>query len=220
MFEYVVKKNGLREEEARWFFQQLIVGLDYCHRMVSGVLNSSRHTGGVAAIIQPCDSSQQEWSSRQWGSHIKLAANSSGCGSSASQHFEGQSSCCSSLYICWAAALYCATPAHVLCLPSIMPGRCEPRHQAGEHAAGQQPAASGQNLRLWLLQGKDQSAAAAAATSSNQQPQPAAAARKPSSRPHAHWSLGRAGQAGAYAAADACGIDRLYPLLPGIGCRV
>jgi hypothetical protein len=36
MFEYVVKKNGLREEEARWFFQQLIVGLDYCHRMVRG----------------------------------------------------------------------------------------------------------------------------------------------------------------------------------------
>ena len=35
MFEYVVKKNGLKEEEARWFFQQLIVGLDYCHRMVS-----------------------------------------------------------------------------------------------------------------------------------------------------------------------------------------
>jgi len=33
MFEYVVKKNGLREDEARWFFQQLIVGLDYCHRM-------------------------------------------------------------------------------------------------------------------------------------------------------------------------------------------
>jgi len=37
MFEYVVKKNGLREDEARWFFQQLIVGLDYCHRM--GVVN-------------------------------------------------------------------------------------------------------------------------------------------------------------------------------------
>ena len=34
MFEYVVKKNGLREDEARWFYQQLIVGLDYCHRMV------------------------------------------------------------------------------------------------------------------------------------------------------------------------------------------
>lgn len=37
MFEYVVRKNGLREDEARWFFQQLIVGLDYCHRM--GVVN-------------------------------------------------------------------------------------------------------------------------------------------------------------------------------------
>ncbi len=34
MFEYVVKKNGLREDEARWFFQQLVVGLDYCHKMV------------------------------------------------------------------------------------------------------------------------------------------------------------------------------------------
>jgi hypothetical protein len=34
MFEYVVRKNGLREDEARWFFQQLIVGLDYCHKMV------------------------------------------------------------------------------------------------------------------------------------------------------------------------------------------
>uniref|UniRef100_A0A7S3QM01 Protein kinase domain-containing protein n=1 Tax=Dunaliella tertiolecta TaxID=3047 RepID=A0A7S3QM01_DUNTE len=37
MFEYVVKKNGLREDEARWFFQQLIVALDYCHKM--GVVN-------------------------------------------------------------------------------------------------------------------------------------------------------------------------------------
>lgn len=35
MFEYVVRNNGLREEEARWFFQQLIVGMDYCHNMVS-----------------------------------------------------------------------------------------------------------------------------------------------------------------------------------------
>lgn len=33
MFEHVVKKGGLRESEARWFFQQLIVGVDYLHRM-------------------------------------------------------------------------------------------------------------------------------------------------------------------------------------------
>ncbi len=40
MFEYVVKKNGLREDEARWFFQQLIVGLDYCHKRVRGQINT------------------------------------------------------------------------------------------------------------------------------------------------------------------------------------
>ena len=45
MFEYVVKKNGLREEEARWFFQQLIVGLDYCHRMVSACWGRLRACG-------------------------------------------------------------------------------------------------------------------------------------------------------------------------------
>lgn len=38
MFEYVVRKGGLRESEARWFFQQLIVAVDYIHRMVSGLL--------------------------------------------------------------------------------------------------------------------------------------------------------------------------------------
>ena len=40
MFEYVVRKGGLRENEARWFFQQLIVAVDYIHRMVrrKGVL--------------------------------------------------------------------------------------------------------------------------------------------------------------------------------------
>lgn len=35
MFEYVVRKGGLKESEARWFFQQLIIGVDYLHRMVS-----------------------------------------------------------------------------------------------------------------------------------------------------------------------------------------
>ena len=31
---YVAAKQGLTEGEARWFFQQLIVAVDYCHRMV------------------------------------------------------------------------------------------------------------------------------------------------------------------------------------------
>lgn len=35
MFQYVVKERGLDETEARWFYQQLIFGLDYCHKKVS-----------------------------------------------------------------------------------------------------------------------------------------------------------------------------------------
>lgn len=34
MLDYVKRKKGLAEDEARWFFQQLVIGLDYCHQMV------------------------------------------------------------------------------------------------------------------------------------------------------------------------------------------
>lgn len=43
MFEHVVRKGGLKESEARWFFQQLIVGVDYVHKMV-GLFASSHLT--------------------------------------------------------------------------------------------------------------------------------------------------------------------------------
>eukprot|EP01026_Neomeris_dumetosa_P045188 TRINITY_DN3826_c1_g1_i1.p1 TRINITY_DN3826_c1_g1~~TRINITY_DN3826_c1_g1_i1.p1 ORF type:complete len:373 (-),score=56.07 TRINITY_DN3826_c1_g1_i1:667-1695(-) len=33
LFDYVAKKGGLKEEEARWLFQQLMVAIDYCHKM-------------------------------------------------------------------------------------------------------------------------------------------------------------------------------------------
>ena len=50
MFEHVVRKGGLKESEARWFFQQLIVGVDYVHRMVSCGLRAAgfgvRHMHG------------------------------------------------------------------------------------------------------------------------------------------------------------------------------
>ena len=35
MFQYVKQRGGLEEVEARWFFQQLIIGMDYCHKMAS-----------------------------------------------------------------------------------------------------------------------------------------------------------------------------------------
>ena len=33
LFKHVATRRSLPEEEARWFFQQLLVGVDYCHRM-------------------------------------------------------------------------------------------------------------------------------------------------------------------------------------------
>ncbi|DBB12672.1 hypothetical protein WJX82_009176 [Trebouxia sp. C0006] len=37
MFQLVVRQRGLPEADARWYFQQLIIAIDYCHRM--GVAN-------------------------------------------------------------------------------------------------------------------------------------------------------------------------------------
>lgn len=43
MFEHVVRKGGLKESEARWFFQQLLVGVDYVHRMVRQLSGTSKY---------------------------------------------------------------------------------------------------------------------------------------------------------------------------------
>ncbi len=37
LFHYVQKQTKLKEAVARWFFQQLIIGVDYCHKR--GVAN-------------------------------------------------------------------------------------------------------------------------------------------------------------------------------------
>lgn len=34
LFHYVKSRKGLSEHDARWFFQQLIIALAYCHSMV------------------------------------------------------------------------------------------------------------------------------------------------------------------------------------------
>ena len=35
LFERIVRAGRFSEDEARYFFQQLISGVDYCHRSVS-----------------------------------------------------------------------------------------------------------------------------------------------------------------------------------------
>ena len=37
LHSYVMSRRGLSEPEARWFFQQLMLAVDFCHRM--GVVN-------------------------------------------------------------------------------------------------------------------------------------------------------------------------------------
>ena len=50
MFAHVVSKRGLPESEARWFFQQLVLGMDYCHR--KGVCNRDIKLENTLLVIQ------------------------------------------------------------------------------------------------------------------------------------------------------------------------
>jgi hypothetical protein len=81
--------------QARYFFQQLICGVSYCHFMVS----------------------------KEWKKKINLFI---------SKH---RKKC----------------PMRDFCRGFA--ANLPPRLEAGEHAAGRQPGASPQDLRLWLLQG-------------------------------------------------------------------
>lgn len=37
LFRYIQRRGRLSEDDSRWFFQQIVIGLDYCHRR--GVVN-------------------------------------------------------------------------------------------------------------------------------------------------------------------------------------
>lgn len=44
MFQLVVANRGLPEQDARWYFQQLIIAVDYCHKMVRAPLACCFHS--------------------------------------------------------------------------------------------------------------------------------------------------------------------------------
>eukprot|EP00889_Picochlorum_renovo_P000715 jgi/Picre1/27745/NNA_000709.t1 len=50
MFNHVVSRRGLPENEARWFFQQLVLGMDYCHR--KGVCNRDIKLENTLLVLQ------------------------------------------------------------------------------------------------------------------------------------------------------------------------
>ncbi len=51
LFRYVSARRGLPEDEARWFFQQLMVAVDYCHRMVRSQAGAIVLQTGVAVCF-------------------------------------------------------------------------------------------------------------------------------------------------------------------------
>uniref|UniRef100_A0A061SGC3 Sulfur stress regulator n=1 Tax=Tetraselmis sp. GSL018 TaxID=582737 RepID=A0A061SGC3_9CHLO len=59
LFDFVVSRGGLKEDEARWFFQQLICAVDYMHH--KGVVNrdikleNSLLTNHVKPLLKICD---------------------------------------------------------------------------------------------------------------------------------------------------------------------
>ncbi len=67
MFEHVVRKGGLKESEARWFFQQLIVGVDYVHRMVSSGSQGSPLSSMCMGTCGTCDGDPPAALRSPWG---------------------------------------------------------------------------------------------------------------------------------------------------------
>ncbi|KAL4423967.1 hypothetical protein ABPG75_001268 [Micractinium tetrahymenae] len=143
--EYVTKHRGLPEDVARWFFQQLVIAVDYLHRMASpagggpvhlplgeGRDEAERPGHEVCLVVPPCAPSPPAVACRQ------LRLPDPGPARVA----------CAAAIPGWAAggmppgghAQRCACSA----CPGCRAGRDQPRHQAGEHAAGLQPAAAHQ----------------------------------------------------------------------------
>ena len=126
MFQYVKQRGGLEEAEARWFFQQLIIGMDYCHKMV-------RTQGPDAGSCSHICGAQKALS----GMHERLAGD---------RLF---------IKCCWVFQYSQAFAAMLLVLRLSAPwlvGRGKSGYKAGKHAAGRQQAAAAEDLRLWLLQ--------------------------------------------------------------------
>ena len=133
MFQYVKQRGGLEEAEARWFFQQLIIGMDYCHKMV----RASSHSGAAATLWAERRRLRLAWSARRGNFACDLLL-ASGCVATGAAQ---------------ASANQVLAVLEALRSPAVSPvGRGKSGYKAGEHAAGWQQAAAAEDLRLWLLQ--------------------------------------------------------------------
>jgi len=72
LFRYIVQNDSLPEKTARWFFQQLIIAVDYCHR--KGIANRDIKLqnillSGNCELLKVCDFGYSK--SDQWQSNAK-----------------------------------------------------------------------------------------------------------------------------------------------------
>ncbi len=71
MFQLVVRRRGLLEKDARWYFQQLIIAVDYCHRMVRSDCKTAKPTATDTKLDGHCWAMHARAS---LGSNVSLAA--------------------------------------------------------------------------------------------------------------------------------------------------
>ena len=62
LYQLVARSGGLPEKDARWYFQQLVLAIDYCHKMVrsmprKGTIIAAMHrtVGQFAMVRRPLE---------------------------------------------------------------------------------------------------------------------------------------------------------------------
>ena len=125
LFDRIVKAGRFSEDEARFFFQQLISGVEYCH--------SEARALPLAQVPFPLCTGAQV------AAPLLEGGTKSGRGS--------VSLCAASLCPCSVSLCWNVSSGVNMCL-----GRVPPRPEAGEHAAGRAAGAAAEDLRLWVQQ--------------------------------------------------------------------
>ncbi len=129
LYQLVARSGGLPEPDARWYFQQLIFAIDYCHKMVRGTsrlhARRQRRIFGGERVLQllhctlMCPHSSQQAAAP--GNFLPLDMLRRAC--------------------------------HVTSLmyKGVRAGSGQPGCEAGEHPARQQRSAAHKAVRFWLL---------------------------------------------------------------------
>ena len=146
-----VKAGRFSEDEARYFFQQLISGVEYCHSQVQEDAAAAPALEAEGRACPACRVTQSLHARRKAEPVLALlCAGGSMSGRCAIQGHCEQAimSAVASVQKLFACPL--AIPPHRS--RRARAGRVPPRPEAGEHAAGRPPRAAPQDLRLRLLQ--------------------------------------------------------------------